>query len=362
MNEILADFFASEPEVLEWGIAKPEEAPSVTRLEAWLGAGYQAQLGYMNRNVEERKDPRRYKSWAKSILIFSLAYPVTSVEQKSKAYKIAKYAKGKDYHNRAKNIHSRLEKRLREDYPAIQFYGFVDASPIFERDWAAQAGLGWRAKNACLINKKVGSGFCLAGALIDVTLKPSQPVQEFCGGCTLCIEACPTQAIVQPGVVDANLCISNWTIEYKGEIPSALSEKFGSWIFGCDICQEVCPWNKKSWREDTSQLKSEIQLEIQSKKEGENIIQAKAEPKPAYNFDRSATEWLLLLRKNGGFQSQFKRTPLLRAGRRMLFRNLCIAMRNNRDESALSLLSELVCEEEDPVLLAEIQRTLAVFA
>ena len=164
---------------------------------------------------------------------------------------MAAYAHGDDYHDRARAIHRAAEAHLRSD-PAlkdIRFYAFADTAPVFERDLASEAGLGWRGKNSCTLNRKRGSAFHLGGFFVDVPLPASAPVEEFCGGCTRCIDMCPTDAFMGPGQLDANKCISYWTIENKGEVPAELSDRFQGWMFGCDVCQEVCPWNYKHMAE-----------------------------------------------------------------------------------------------------------------
>jgi epoxyqueuosine reductase len=270
--------------------------------------------------------------WAKSVVLFSLKQPVP-FGTGTGDFQVAAYALGEDYHHVARRILRDLETVVRGTHasPVPQnpprFQGFCDTMPVFERDWAAEAGLGWRGKNACLIHKKHGSGFLLAGFFLDVDLEVSPaPAPDFCGGCTACLDACPTDAFVAPGRLDANKCISYWTIEAKGAIPPALSEKFGNRIYGCDVCQEVCPWNHKH----------------------------KAGDAAPEGWPRTANEWLGLLRKGGGFQSRFKTAPLPRAGRRALLRNVLIAMRNTGKELSPEWRRILEAEEEDPVVRGEL--------
>jgi epoxyqueuosine reductase len=251
---------------------------------------------------------------------------------------MAAYAQGPDYHGVARRILAAAEAHLRADArtAGLRFYGFVDTAPVFERDLASEAGLGWRAKNCCTLNRQAGSAFHLAGFFLDVDLKPSVPVEDFCGGCTRCLEACPTGAFVAPGNLDANKCISYWTIEDKGALPEALSDRFGGWIFGCDICQEVCPWNRKHL--------------------------TAPDASPPERFPATGPEWAALLRKGGGFQSRFKGSPLTRAGRRSLLRNLAAAARNLGDTSMADPLRALLPEEEDPAVRKEIEKTLTALA
>jgi len=257
----------------------------------------------MSENLDQRTEPSRLFPWARNVVVFSLKQPAAFGSDTGE-FRIAAYALGEDYHQRARRTLGALESQLRKKHPAdpFQFHGFCDTWPIFERDIAAEAGLGWRGKNTCLIHKKHGSGFLLAGFFTDLELSsPQGPAEDFCGGCTACLQACPTGALLEPGKLDAKLCISYWTIESKTEIPGKLSGQFGAWIFGCDICQEACPWNHK--HQDP-------------------------QGKSPENWPRSAKEWLDLLQPGGGFQSRFKGTPLSRAGRKAMHRNIQISRAN----------------------------------
>jgi epoxyqueuosine reductase len=275
--------------------------------------------------------------WAKSAVLFSFrqAAPFRS---DTGDFRVAAYALGEDYHHRARRILNAAEKHLREiaeadGGPPPRFAGFCDTWPVFERDLAAEAGLGWRGKNACLIHRRHGSGFLLAGFFTDLTLEsPAIPREDLCGGCTACLDHCPTGALFEPGRLDASKCLGYWTIEAKGDIPVEISEKSGTWIFGCDICQDACPWNRKP--------------------------QKTAAPEFPAGRPRTAREWLSLLRKGGGFASRFKNTPLLRAGRRALLRNVLIALRHLKAEDVNDLLNSLASEEDDPVVRAELHKTM----
>lgn len=314
-----------------------------------MGEGFHADLAYMARNLEERKDAALYKPWAKSLVLLALAQNARfdgAAAGGGFTYRIAAYARGRDYHGLAREILREVEAGLGGLPGApLRFHGFVDTEPVFERDYAAEAGLGWRGKNACLIDRRGGSGFLLCGFFLDRELPATAPQRDFCGACTLCLEACPTGALKAPGTLDASACISYWTIEAKGAVPEALSSSFGSWIFGCDICQAVCPWNRKHLRKPGPERSSPEERELRE-----------AEAK----FDRTGPEWLALLRKGGGFRSAFKGTPLLRAGRRALLRNLAIAARNLKDTGTLEGWRRVLGEEEDEALLAEIRRTVTL--
>lgn len=334
----LGSFFAAETRVLEWGIAPARATPRAELLRNWIGEGRHAGMDYMAARLGERMDPQAFHPWAQSAVVFAIPY-AQRLAKPSSGYRVAAYAQGRDYHSVAKNVLAAAETRLRSEpgLSNLQFYGFVDTAPVFERDLASEAGLGWRAKNCCTLNRTAGSGFHLAGFLLDVALPPSSPVEDFCGGCTRCLDQCPTDAFLGPGILDANKCISYWTIEDKGALPEALADRFGGWIFGCDVCQEVCPWNHKHLR-DTEAIGKDAE--------------------PAY--PASGPEWAALLRKGGGFRSRFRKSPLARAGRRSLMRNLAAAARNLQDTSMAAPLRALLPEEEDPTVRRELEKTLGV--
>jgi epoxyqueuosine reductase len=220
-----------------------EEAP---RLEDWLNRNYQGQMGYLANHFDKRLDPRKLVEGAKSVI--SLAYnyfPERPLDQSPDSLKLAKYAYGKDYHFVIKDKLKEFLTLLRKDIGEIGGRAFVDSAPVMERQWAQRSGLGWIGKNSLLINRTQGSFFFLAELIIDLKLSPDPPAtKDYCGTCTKCLEACPTDAIVAPGVVDGSKCISYFTIELKEELPAAMKGKFENWMFGCDICQDVCPWNR----------------------------------------------------------------------------------------------------------------------
>jgi len=231
------------------GIAKAEflqeEAP---KLEAWLNQNYQGKMSYMANHFDKRLDPTKLVDGAKTVvsLIYNY-YPEKKLPENPEDYKLAKYAYGKDYHFVIKDKLKTFLKLLQEQIGDFGGRAFVDSAPILERQWAKKSGLGWLGKNSLLLNKQMGSFFFLAELIIDLEVAPDPPmIKDYCGTCTKCIDACPTEAIVQPGVVDGSRCISYFTIELKEQIPAALKGKFENWIFGCDICQDVCPWNRFS--------------------------------------------------------------------------------------------------------------------
>jgi epoxyqueuosine reductase len=218
-----------------------EEAP---RLEEWLRRGYHGKMKYMENHFDKRLDPRLLVPGAKSVvsLIYNY-YPQKDLAQNDN-FKIAKYAYGEDYHFVIKEKLHELLFRLQEKAGQINGRVFVDSAPVMERTWARRAGIGWVGKNSLLLNRSMGSFFFLAELIIDLELEYDGPIKDYCGTCTACMDACPTNAIPQPYVVDGSKCISYFTIELKEEIPEDVKGKFENWIFGCDICQDVCPWNR----------------------------------------------------------------------------------------------------------------------
>ncbi len=228
------------------GISKAEflekEAP---RLEKWLAEKKQGQMQYMENYFDKRLDPRLLVPGAKSVISLLYNYYPEQI-QNSNVPKISKYAYGQDYHEVIKNKLHEFLISLKEKIGDINGRAFVDSAPVMDKVWAAKSGLGWVGKNANLINKENGSFFFIAELIIDLELEYDGPLKDFCGTCTKCIDACPTQSIVEPYVVDGSKCISYLTIELKDEIPQQFKDKMQGWAFGCDVCQDVCPWNSFS--------------------------------------------------------------------------------------------------------------------
>lgn len=218
------------------------EAP---RLESWLKKGMQGEMTYMENHFDKRLDPRLLVDGAKSVISLLLNYYPSEI-QNQKSYKISKYAYGQDYHFVIKDKLKDLLKFIQAEIGEVNGRVFVDSAPVLDKVWAAKSGLGWIGKNSNLITKQVGSFYFIAELIIDLELEYDTPTTDHCGSCTACIDACPTQAIVQPYVVDGSKCISYFTIELKGQIPQEMKGKFDDWMFGCDVCQDVCPWNKFS--------------------------------------------------------------------------------------------------------------------
>ncbi len=229
------------------GIARAElldsEAP---RLERWLRLGKHGKMSYMEKHFDERLDPRKLVAGAKSVVCLMYNYYTDSEPSDPTAPKIAKYARGKDYHWVLRKRARRLLEEIRQEVGAVAGEVFVDSGPVLEKAWAARAGLGWIGKNTLLLGPECGSFSFLVELIVDLELEYDRPIQEQCAGCRRCLDACPTGALAEPWILDARRCISYFTIEYQGELPTALRGKFNNWMFGCDICQDVCPWNRRS--------------------------------------------------------------------------------------------------------------------
>ncbi len=216
-----------------------DEAP---KLEEWLKRGYQGKMSYLENHFDKRLDPTLLVPGAQSVV--SLIYNYFPEKELEGQLKVARYAYGEDYHFVIKEKLKEFIWRIQEAVGEVNGRAFVDSAPVMERAWAQRSGLGWIGKNSLLLNRQMGSYFFLAELIIDLKLEPDGPVKDYCGTCTACMDACPTDAIGEPYVVDGSKCISYFTIELKEEIPAEMKGKFENWIFGCDICQEVCPWNR----------------------------------------------------------------------------------------------------------------------
>jgi epoxyqueuosine reductase len=217
-----------------------------TNLEQWLSNGFHGKMQYMENYFDKRLDSRLLVDGAKSVVSLSFNY-FPAKTQKEDSYKVAKYAYGEDYHHVLKSKLKELTFFINDTIGEVNGRAFVDSAPVLERVWAEKSGLGWRGKNSLLIQKNKGSYFFLAELILDLELDYDNPfVTDHCGNCTLCIDACPTEAILPNNTVDGSKCISYFTIELKEELPPSMKGKFEDWIFGCDICQDVCPWNRFS--------------------------------------------------------------------------------------------------------------------
>lgn len=218
-----------------------EEAP---RLETWLKEQRHGSMGWMENHFDKRLDPRKLVDGAKSVISLTLNY--FPEEERTNRYKISKYAYGKDYHKVIKKLCKQLIKSITSEIGIINGRSFVDSAPVMDKVWAQKSGLGWIGKHTNVLNKHTGSFFFIAEIICDLELLYDAPATDHCGTCTRCIDACPTDALTNPYKIDGSKCISYYTIELKENIPQEVKGKFENWVFGCDICQDVCPWNKKS--------------------------------------------------------------------------------------------------------------------
>lgn len=225
------------------------------RLKAWLHNGYQASMTYMEKNLEKRVDPGNLIEGAHSVISVILNYFPGEGQIDPEAPVISKYAYGTDYHELIREKLKLLLHYIHHNISAVNGRGFVDSAPVLDRAWAARSGLGWIGKNTNLISPARGSFFFIGSLIVDLPLHYDKPIPDFCGDCSRCINACPTKAIVAPQVVDARKCISYLTIENKGTIDPVFHDQFHNRVFGCDICQDVCPWNKKAIPHQVSEFK-----------------------------------------------------------------------------------------------------------
>lgn len=256
------------------GIAKAEFLNDVApKLEKWLRNNQHGQMVYMENHFDKRLDPSLLVPGAKSIISLTYNYFPSKDLSTNGSYKLAKYAYGEDYHFVIKDKLKELFAAIKKEAGAIEGRVFVDSAPVMERHWAARSGLGWLGKNTLLLNKQRGSFFFLAEIIIDLELEFDSPTTNHCGTCTRCIDACPTEAISNEGVVNASKCISYFTIELKDELPASVKGKFEEWMFGCDICQDVCPWNRFSVAHSEPRFKPHPELEQMTQNDWQELTE-----------------------------------------------------------------------------------------
>lgn len=317
------------------GIAPADALPETNHFREWLGRGYAGEMRYLERSAARREDPRRVLPSARSIVALGILYntdrPYSTEQRDPGAAAISRYAWGDDYHaiigSKLKALSDWMRAQVGESFESK---AYVDTGPVLERQYAQRAGIGWIGKNTCVINPRLGSWIFLAEILTNASLDPDPPALDQCGSCTLCLEACPTGAFVAPRVLDATRCISYLTIELKGEIPEALRAGIGTHAYGCDVCQEVCPWNLA--------------------------------PSPQVSGDRA---WLPRAAVDGASLAALWRLPddrldalvtdsaMSRAGVRGLRRNLAVAIGNSDDPDAAAALDEV--EVDDPIVQEHVE-------
>jgi epoxyqueuosine reductase len=309
-----------------FGVAAAIPADGLDRLRFWLEQGYAGEMGYMQRHALAREHPSSILPAVRSVIMVGMNYlPARELPKVPGRAKVARYARGEDYHDVLRGRLHQLLTWLQEAVPGCRGRAVVDTAPLLERDFARRAGLGWFGKNTMLLNKRLGSYFFLGALLVDVELSPS-PAHEtaHCGSCTACLDACPTEAFVSPGLLDARRCISYLTIELRGPIPPELRAPLGDWVFGCDICQEVCPWNRKA--------------------------PPSAEPAFQPREDLESIDLVELLGlSEEAFRLHFRGTALTRAKRRGLLRNAAIVLGNQGDPAALPAL-ERALDDPEPLV------------
>ncbi len=259
---------------LSCGISKAEfleeEAP---RLEKWLNQNMHGEMQYMENHFDKRLDPTKLVEGSKSVISLLLNYYTEDKQEDAAAPKISKYAYGTDYHFVIKHKLKSLLQYISDEIGDVNGRAFVDSAPVLDKAWAAKSGLGWIGKHSNLLSQKVGSFYFIAELIVDLELEYDTPTTDHCGSCTKCIDACPTQAIVEPYVVDGSKCISYFTIELKDNIPSEFKGKLDDWMFGCDVCQEVCPWNRFSKPHNEPLFNPHPELLSMTKKDWEEITE-----------------------------------------------------------------------------------------
>jgi epoxyqueuosine reductase len=308
------------------GIATASPADSFDRLRAWLDRGYAGAMDYMYRHALARRDPSSILPDVRSVVMVGLNYSWQSaVGSRQSAAPVARYARGLDYHQILRKKLKQLLAWIQEEVPGCHGRCVVDTAPLLERDFARRAGLGWFGKNTMLLNKRLGSYFFLGALLLDIELKPDAVHEtSHCGTCTACLDACPTEAFLSPGQLDSRRCISYLTIELRGPIDRELRPLMDDWLFGCDVCQEVCPWNRKA--PDSAEPAWEARPDLQALD-------------PIDLLGLSEEE----------FRRRFQGTAFLRTGRSGLLRNAAIVLGNRGDPGALPALRRAV-EDHDPVV------------
>lgn len=308
------------------GIAAATPGLGTDRLADWIADGRQGDMDYMQRHLDARRDPNSVLEGVRSVVVAALNYKTETPElSQAGEGRISRYAWGRDYHDVLRTKLQNAAARIQASAPGESFRAVVDSAPLMERDYASLAGIGWFGKNTLLLNRKLGSFFFLGALLTTAELDADAPFDtDHCGSCTKCLDACPTNAFDGPYRLDPRRCISYLTIEHRGAIDEGLSKGMGDWIFGCDVCQDVCPWNRKR-----------------------RVSGGPAfEPRPG-NLAPSFEELATLTPET--FQARFRKNPIKRAKRRGLLRNVAVAIGNAGSPEHLALLDTLA-GDEDPIV------------
>jgi epoxyqueuosine reductase len=295
------------------GFAAARRHPAGEKLREWLDRDYAGTMGWMRRRREERSDPVCLAPWVRTLILTALPYPSEPVTADPMQGRVSRYAGGPDYHRVLKERLTRLSEFISRMAPGTRCHPVVDTGALLEKAWGARASLGWQGKHTNLIDPQGGSWFFLGELLTDLELAPEEtPITDRCGSCTRCLEACPTQAFPEPYVLDARRCISYLTIEHRGPVPEELRVQMGNWIFGCDVCQEACPWNEDPHSADADLARS---LDTMDLKE-------------------------LMRMSREEFNRRFAGTSLRRTGWSRFLRNVAIALGNSADLRAVEPLRE----------------------
>lgn len=305
MSQTLVKHILLQHGISHYGFTALERPLSIDIYKNWIKSDYHAGMNYLDQHTLQKENPHLLSPKAKSALVFTHPYPKQNEGFPLKQLKVAKYARGADYHYWLKLQAQNLCHDLKVLFPKEEFIPFTDSSPVLERELGYKAGLGWFGKNSCLLSRSEGSYFLIAEIYTSLELDSETPFSpDHCGTCNRCVEACPTQAILDNRTLDSNKCISYWSIEAKSSAPESLATHFSSWFFGCDICQDVCPWNGKVYKQLQVTPTDRIQLITEIK-------------------------WLLDT-SNNELERVFRHTPLLRARGRGLKRNALIVIANSQ--------------------------------
>lgn len=322
-----------EPHGLEWGLAPLASLPVAGREEkvrAWTADGLHGAMDWLANSIESRIRPETQWPWARSFLVVKLPYDLPAAVAPGSRPEVAGYARGRDYHYRLDGRLKAIRSDLEAEFPGLRTFQFCDDQHLPEVELAVAAGLGWRGRNTLLVTRK-GSAFHLAGLLLSLEgVDAPAPHPDHCGSCTACLDACPTAAFPEPGRIDASRCISHWSIEDRGTTENVAARAARSEVFGCDICQQACPWNRKILTE--------------------NVLPG--------GWPSTWEEWTDLCRPGGGFQSLFTKTPLRRAGRHKMLRNLLRALWNTDPARAATLARRALGTETYPALVEWIRSRL----
>jgi epoxyqueuosine reductase len=309
------------------GVAGLEASAHGEAFLRWLARGDQAGMGWFERRAEARLEPAKVYPGTRSVLCVALQYSPLAGEEEAAGDlwpRVARYARGRDYHDVMQERLEALEARIAEAFPGTVARRYTDTGPVLERELAARAGLGAVGKNTNLLHPEVGSWFLLGEIFLSLDLAPEVPLADLCGTCTRCLEACPTGALPEPYRLDSNRCISYWTIEHRGALPAAVREWVGDWVFGCDVCQEVCPWNTTPEGADHPELRL---------------------PEERRELDLAG----LLRLSRDEYVERFRGSPMKRAKIQGLKRNAAVAMGNRRQARYVAPLVEALIGE-DPVV------------